>query len=286
MTFIKTISTKNTPANLTLKSAKALASPASAINADKVADLDLITGSNFAAPGASQKIINGAGLQDLGRADQIIGSIDRGTTSVMDQVGLREPSVMKPADAGTFYGLDPETVIGGQNKGDIIMGGASGARSQEKETKMTKEEFMELLDRIFKDAADKHPIFQPGTKTAAENLPDNWPKGDPKKNPNPEDDSTYGGTLKDPFGIVSEAQAKRLFPITKILDPAIDPNQESNTNGIYTGPSLGAVAGSNGGTSTGSWNSPYGFGGYSGPSIDAFASSNGGTSTGTFDPLF
>ena len=70
------------------------------------------------------------------------------------------------------------------------------------------------------------------------------------------------------------------------LNPKIDPLDEVQEQGTYTGSSLGVVPGSNGGTSTGSWNNPYGSGGYSGPSIDAIAFSSGGTSTGTFDPLF
>ena len=37
------------------------------------------------------------------------------------------------------------------------------------------------------------------------------------------------------------------------LNPNIDPLDEVQGQGIYTGPSLGAVSGSNGGTSTGSW---------------------------------
>ena len=99
----------------------------------------------------------------------------------------------------------------------------------------------------------------------------------------PQGDARYGARVRDLLGNSNKDFAKDLSG----FDPFTDPLDESyDHHGTYTGPSLGAVTGSNGGTSTGSWTNPYGFGGYSGPSIDAIGFSHGGSSTGTFDPLF
>jgi hypothetical protein len=99
----------------------------------------------------------------------------------------------------------------------------------------------------------------------------------------PQVDAQYWARVRDLLGDSNKDFAKDLSG----FDPTIDPLDESyGHHGTYTGPSLGAVTDSNGGTSTGSWNNPYGFGGYSGPSLDSIGFSHGGSSTGTFDPLF
>ena len=90
----------------------------------------------------------------------------------------------------------------------------------------------------------------------------------------------------DPFGIISKHD--KGFKDVLDINPQIDPMEEGLTqdNSGYTNTPLAAIAFSNGGTSTGSWNSPYGFGAYNGPSTDSIAFSHGGSSTGTVDPFF
>jgi hypothetical protein len=337
MAFIKTLSTKNTAANLTLKSTKAAASPALAITVDRVADLDLITGSNVSAPSVSQKIVNGAGLQDIGRADQIIGSIDRGSASVMDQVGLQAPSVQTPGSlgGGALEALDPEAFIGRyDNRTDVAARASNADRNALTIGKKVYDMYEKVSDvndkyekaqTIFDGATDEMVCLgleetttvvgaiigsaAPGPGTAIGGVVGAYvgaelcqaSKGEASvaskawswvvslfSTPNPEDDDAYGSIdisgKPDPLGVLEKIGE----PVERLakLNPNIDPLDEVQGQGIYTGPSLGAVSGSNGGTSTGSWTNPYGLGGYSGPSIDAFASSNGGSSTGTFDPLF
>lgn len=90
----------------------------------------------------------------------------------------------------------------------------------------------------------------------------------------------------DPFGIISKHD--KGFKDILDVNPQIDPMEAGliQDNSRYTNTPLAAIAFSNGGTSTGSWNSPYGFGSYNGPSTDSIAFSHGGSSTGTVDPFF
>ena len=331
------------PAALNLKLSKSVSSPASSLSADQIAKTDLITGASFSAPDVSQKVISGAALEDIGRADQIIGGLDRGHTSALDhalgRMGLETPS---PSSTTQIPGnrmmeaLDPESFISGH---DRRANDASKASGSDRVGLTTAKRLYEMYETAsdMKDKSDKAEIIFDGstddkvclgleeTTTAVGaafgsaggpvgmtvgGMVGNFvgselcqvAKGEETltgkawtwvkslfSTPNPEDDGAYGDCdisgKPDPLGVLNKLGQ----PIERLagLNPTIDPLDESyGHQGTYTGPSLGAVNGSNGGTSTGSWNNPYGFGGYSGPSIDAIGFSHGGTSTGTFDPLF
>jgi len=94
-------------------------------------------------------------------------------------------------------------------------------------------------------------------------------------NPNPMDDND---SYIDP--LIHRDWEIRGNPIWK-NNPEINPMDETDgESGPYTGPYLGAIGNSNGGTSTGAWNEQNG-GLYLGPSLHALAESFGGTSTGT-----
>ena len=85
----------------------------------------------------------------------------------------------------------------------------------------------------------------------------------------------------DPLGVIRKHDngLKGIKDVNPYIDPIVQGAIQDNSG--YTNTSLDAASLSNGGTSTGSWNNPYGFGGYSGPSMDAISLSIGGTSTGT-----
>ena len=78
MTF-KIAKAATSSADLNLKLSKSIVSPASSLSADQVAKTDLITGGKFSAAGIQEKVIAGAGTQDIARADQISGILDRGS---------------------------------------------------------------------------------------------------------------------------------------------------------------------------------------------------------------
>jgi hypothetical protein len=95
MTF-KIAKAATSSADLSLKLSKSIVSPASSLSADQVAKTDLITGGKFSAAGIQEKVIAGAGTQDIARADQTSGILDRGSQSSLDQFGLHSPSVQNP----------------------------------------------------------------------------------------------------------------------------------------------------------------------------------------------
>jgi len=106
------------PTALSIKLSKSVASPASSLSADQIIKIDLITGGKFSAAGIQEKVIAGAGIQDIARADQIIGIYDRGGGSTIDKLGLSAPSVQTPVNAGggVFDALDPESFISGHDQ--------------------------------------------------------------------------------------------------------------------------------------------------------------------------
>jgi hypothetical protein len=380
MTF-KIAKAATSSAALNLKLSKSVASPASSLSADQIAKTDLITGGNFSAAGIQEKVIAGAGIQDIARADQIIGILDRGGQGSFDQFGLHSPSVQNPMNpgGGILDALDPGVYIGAHDRSSGLQGigrqsrmegciddttreklgdgsGAIGShpaedangRQQVSQTTTTEREPAQAGGTGDACKSTTTTTYSDGssTTTTEEVVVSDWsdgeytvdasvskesksPTGETYKstskyqahfaggektttrmtieekrdangnliaraigeniNPNPEDDGAHGdfdiSGKPDPLGVLDKLGQ----PIERLagFNPTIDPLDESyGHHGTYTGPSLGAVTDSYGGTSTGSWNNPYGVGGYSGPSIDAFVFSHGGTSTGTFDPLF
>lgn len=379
MTF-KIAKAATSSAALNLKLSKPVASPASSLSADQTAKTDLITGGNFSAAGIQEKVIAGAGIQDIARADQIIGTLDRGGQGSFDQYGLHSPSVQNPMNpgGGMLDALDPEAYIGAHDRSSGLQGIGRQSRMEGCIDETTREKIGDGSGAIGRhpaeDANGRQQVSQTtsttketpqdggaesscestttttysdgsSTTTTEQVVVSEWSNGEvtvdlsvskesksstgetykstsklqlvdykgeasdrttieekrdangnliasaigSKINPNPEDDGAHGdfdiSGKPDPLGVLDKLGQ----PIERLagFNPTIDPLDESyGHHGTYTGPSLGAVTGSNGGTSTGSWNNPYGFGGYSGPSLDSIGFSHGGTSTGTFDPLF
>lgn len=276
--------------------------------------------------GIQEKINNGTGIKELGRADQITGGLSRKDNRGFERYGLTTPSVQSHQNNyGSMVGRDaikseaerhsPSSRFNGSERRGASMlppaeGGdtfAPGQREDEAD-KVRQEAAKEAAKDFVKTTATAGPIA--GLAAATKTLLWETGKGaiqsivnigkevedrkeklsqEAKKNPNPESDGAYGtydiSGKPDPLGVLKKLNMNH--DRLKNLNPTIDPNRDSDhTNGNYTGPSIGGITSSNGGTSTGSWNHPYGKGGYTGPSVDAIKTSHGGTSTGGFKPPF
>lgn len=276
--------------------------------------------------GIQEKINNGTGIQDLGRVDQITGRLSRKDNRGFERYGLTTPSVQSPENNyGSMVGREaikseaerhsPSSRFNGSEgrgasmlppptSGDYYIPG----QREEEADKVRQEAAKEAAKDFAKTTAKAGPIA--GLASATKTLLWETGKGaiqsmlniakeaedrkeklsqEAKKNPNPESDGAYGtydiSGKPDPLGVLKKLNTNR--DRLKTLNPTIDPNRDSDhVNGNYTGPSIGGITSSNGGTSTGSWYHPYGKGGYTGPNVDAIRNSHGGTSTGGFKPPF
>ena len=266
--------------------------------------------------GIQEKINNGTGIKELGRADQITGGLSRKDNRGFERYGLTTPSVQSHQNNyGSMVGRDalkseaerhsPSSRFNGSERRGASMlppaesGDVPAAGQREEEADKVRKEAAKAAAKDFvKTTAKAGPIagLAAATKTlltetgkGAIKIMLNTGKEEAKKNPNPESDGAYGtydiSGKPDPLGVLKKLNTNR--DRLKTLNPTIDPNRDSDhSNGNYTGPSIGGITSSNGGTSTGSWYHPYGKGGYTGQNVDAIRTSHGGTSTGGFKPPF
>ena len=78
-----------------------------------------------------------------------------------------------------------------------------------------------------------------------------------KSNPNPMDNNYVDPAIEKKYGerfrTYLGSEQKDLIQKLREINPVTDPAEESAEQGDYSGPSLGMIGGSNGGTSTGAW---------------------------------